>query len=52
MNDELVLNNLNLIYYVMHKNGFGHKLEEYYDVGLIGLVKAARDYDPSKRCSF
>jgi RNA polymerase sigma factor (sigma-70 family) len=47
-NDELVLNNINLIYIVMKKLNIYNELDEWYDVGLVALVKACKSYDYSK----
>ena len=50
--DDLVLENINLIYYVLKQYGLYHKLEEYYDICMIGLVKAANFFDESKGYTF
>ena len=50
--DNLVLENINLIYYVLKKYNLYNKLEEYYDIGMIGLVKAANNFDESKGYTF
>lgn len=47
MNDELVLNNVNLIYYVLKKLELFDKRDLYEEIGMIGLVKASKKYDPS-----
>ena len=52
MNDKLVLDNTKLIYYVLKKLGIYHKVNEYYDLGLIGLVKAANTFDSNKKYRF
>lgn len=52
MRDDLILNNLNLIYFVLKQLGLYEEHEEYYDIGLIGLVKAADDYDSSRGFTF
>lgn len=46
--DELVIDNVNLIYYTLKKLKMYHLLDEYYDVGMIGLVKASRHYSANK----
>lgn len=51
MKNELVENNINLVYHVIKQMGLTAKLEEYYDLGLIGLVRAAQRYDVDKRNS-
>lgn len=52
MKDELILNNLNLIYFVLRKMNLYDKRNDYYDIGLIGLVKAANKFDPDKGYKF
>lgn len=52
MYEQLVLDNLNLIYYVLKQIGLYSQHEEYYDLGLIGLVRAAKTYDPNKGYKF
>lgn len=52
MYEQLVLDNLNLIYYVLKQIGLYSQHEEYYDIGLIGLVRAAKTYDPNKGYKF
>ena len=46
--EELILNNINLIYVVLKRMGLYHKADELYDIGLIGLVKGAKKYDPAR----
>lgn len=43
--EEMVLNNENLIYYVLKQLHLYNQLEEYYDIGMIGLCKAAKNYN-------
>ena len=50
--DDLVLENINLIYYVLKQYGLYHQLETYYDLCMIGLVKAANNFDESKGYNF
>ena len=45
--EELILKNTNLIYAVIKKLKLYHRLDEFYDVGMIGLVKGAKKYDSS-----
>ena len=53
--ERLVLDNTKLVWHVVHKL-YGRFLpeqqEELYHYGLEGLVKAARDYDPSRGVKF
>ena len=46
--DELITKNQNLVYYVLKKIGLYHLQDEYFDVGMIGLVKAGRTYTEEK----
>lgn len=49
MNEEaLILENTNLIYFILGKLHLYDKREEYYDVGMMGLIKAAKGFDPNK----
>lgn len=50
--DKLILDNLNLIYFVLQKMGLYNEREYYYDIGLIALVRAARQFDESKGYTF
>lgn len=50
--DDLILDNVNLIYYVLKKSNVYHQLDEYYDICMIGLVKAANTFDESKGYTF
>ena len=52
MHEKLVLENINLIYYCLKKLNLYNKLDEYYDIGLIGLVEAVKNYDDSKNVKF
>lgn len=50
--DELIVNNVGLIYMVlkeMNLTSYGDEIfEEAYSDGMIGLIRGARRYDPSK----
>lgn len=50
--DDLILDNINLIYYVLKKMNLYKKADEYYDIGMIGLIKAADTFDESKGYTF
>ena len=52
MNEDLVIKNLNLIYKVLKDLKMLYLQEEYFDIGVIGLVKAAKGYDDSKDITF
>ena len=45
--DEIVINNTKLIYVALKKLKMYNQLciENYYDVGMIGLVKGAKKYN-------
>lgn len=49
---KLVLDNENLIYYVIKKLGIYKHIDEFYDIGMIGLCKAARGFDEESGYSF
>lgn len=48
--EKLVVDNYNLMYFYLHK--FGYSIDEYIDVAMIGLCKAALTYDPDKGAAF
>ena len=52
MRDDLILDNLNLIYFVLKQLGLYEQRDNYYDLGLIGLVRAANEYDETKGYTF
>lgn len=52
MRDELIINNINLVHYVIQKMHLRHRSDEYFDVGLIGLVKAANSFNSNKGYKF
>ena len=55
MNDEqqkLVLDNRKLVYHIIKQLHLYHKLEDYYDVGMIGLCKAAKTFKPENNSKF
>ena len=43
--EKLVLDNVNLIYLVLKKLGLYNNHEEYFDLGMIGLVKGAKTFN-------
>lgn len=51
-NDNLILENLNLIHFVIKKMELGDKHDYYYDIGLMALIRAARQFDESKGYTF
>lgn len=50
--DDLILDNVNLIYYVLKKMNLYKNADEYYDICMIGLIKAANTFDESKGYTF
>lgn len=48
MNDseKLIIDNVNLIYIMLNK--FNVDKDDYYDIGLIGLIKGARTYNETR----
>ena len=55
MNEEqqkLVLDNQKLVYHVIKQLHLYHKLEDYFDVGIIGLCKAAQTFNPENNSKF
>lgn len=50
--DDLILDNVNLIYYVLKKMNLYKNADEYYDIGMIGLIKAVDTFDESKGYTF
>lgn len=53
--EHLVLNNQKLVHYLVQKMGVTPKSSEYEDIvsiGMLGLVKAAITFDPSKKYAF
>lgn len=43
--EKLVLDNINLIYLVLKRLKVYHKCDEYFDIGMIGLVKGAKSFN-------
>ena len=55
MNEEqqkIVLDNQKLVYHVIKQLHLYHKLEDYIDVGIIGLCKAAQTFKPENNSKF
>lgn len=48
MQEKMILDNVNLIYIVLKKYGLYSNIDEYYDLGMIGLVKGVKTFDASK----
>lgn len=49
---KLVLDNENLVYYVIKKLGINKDRDNFYDIGMIGLCKAARSFDRESNTKF
>ena len=52
MRDELILDNLKLVYFTIKKMGLRDFSDDLYDIGLIGLVKAANTFDEGREFKF
>lgn len=53
LQDRLVEENLGLVRMAMQRyRGFGVDDEDLMQIGSVGLIKAARDYDPEKQVQF
>lgn len=48
MEEKLITENINLVYHVLKKYKLYSYLDEYFDIGMIGLVRGAKTYDESK----
>lgn len=46
--EQMVFENTKLIYFVLKKLNLYSKCDEYYDIGLIGLVKGVKTFDENK----
>mgnify|MGYP001025297052 CR=1 FL=1 len=48
--EDLIVNNTRLIYVVLKRYGMFNRtsIDKYYDVGMIGLVRGAKNYDKNK----
>ena len=51
-NDNLIINNEKLVYLVIKDLKMLHLVDMYYDIGIIGLIKACRTYDEKKGYTF
>lgn len=50
--ERLIIENEALVYHVLKQMHLYSQLEDYYDVGMIGLCKAAKTFDNSKGSKF
>ena len=44
--EQMILENKNLVYIVLKQMGLYKNYEEWFDVGIIGLIKGIKNYDP------
>lgn len=52
MQEQLIMDNHNLVYHILQKMNLYNQLDEYYDIAIIGLIKAAKNYDETKQINF
>lgn len=52
MQEQLILDNHNLIYHILKNMNLYNQLDEYYDIAIIGLMKAAKNFDSNKKIKF
>jgi len=45
MDEQLIIENQKLIYYVLKEMGLYHRSDDYFDLGMIGLVKGVKTYN-------
>lgn len=50
--ETLILANNNLIYALAHRFNYNDSKEDLYQVGVIGLIKAYRNFDDKRGCKF
>ena len=46
--ETMITDNINLIYHVLKKYKLYNNRDEFYDLGVIGLIKGVRSFDPKK----
>ena len=46
--EKLIVDNINLVYFMINKLRLKYKFDDYVDIGMIGLVKGVSAYDDSK----
>lgn len=44
--EQMILENLNLVYFILKQMGLYKDKEEWFDVGIIGLIKGIKGYNP------
>lgn len=49
---QLVIENENLVYYTIKKLGIYKHIDEFYDLGMVALVRAAQTFDEKSGYSF
>lgn len=50
--EDLILENQTLIKFVINKMGIMYNIEECYEAGELGLIKATKTFDENKGCKF
>lgn len=45
--EEIIMNNTKLIYVVLKRLNLYYREDEFYDIGMVGLVKGVKKYDSS-----
>ena len=50
--EEVILKNSNLIYSIINKYTKYYDVDDLYQTGVIGILKAYKNYDSSKNCKF
>lgn len=44
--DKLISENINLIYFVLKKLNLYNRCDEFFDIGMIGLIKGIKNFNP------
>ena len=52
MNEQLVVNNLGLVPYTINQMNLKCDYEDFYDVGVDGLIKASSKFGKNQKCKF
>lgn len=45
LEEQLILDNVNLVYFVLKQMHLYKEIEEWFDIGVIGLIKGIRNYN-------
>lgn len=46
--EKIIIENINLIYHILKKYKLYKERDEYFDIGVIGLIKGVRTFNPDK----